>query len=68
MKVILPSNWFGICIMLLAIALVITVPFVLVLWLMLKVAPAYVALPLAMLASLVSFLGTVKYRPEQKQP
>lgn len=65
---ILPSNWFGICIMLLAIALVITVPFVLVLWLMLKVAPAYVALPLAMLASLVTFLGTVKYRPEQKQP
>jgi len=66
MKVILPRNWFGVCIMLLAIALVIAVPFTLVLWLMLEVAPAYVALPLAMLASLVSFLGTVKYRPNEE--
>lgn len=62
MKITLPNNGFGMAIMLTAIALVATVPFVLALWLILKVAPWWVAAPVALAASFVALLVTVKRR------
>lgn len=62
MKITLPNNGFGLVIMLIAIALLATVPFVLALWLALKVAPWWVATPVAIAASFVTLLVTVKHR------
>jgi hypothetical protein len=61
-KIKLPNNGFGVAIMLTAIALLGTVPFVLTLWLTLKVAPWWVATPVAITSSLVTLLLTVKRR------
>jgi len=60
MKIILPNNGLGLSIMLAAIALVAIVPFVLSLWLALKVMPWWVAIPLAIAASFITLLATVK--------
>ena len=60
--IILPRNGFGATIMLLVIALVGTIPFTITLWLSLKVAPWWVAIPLACAASLVTLLCTVKLK------
>lgn len=62
MKITVPNNGFGLAIMLTAIALLGTVPFVLALWLTLKVAPWWVATPIAISASFVTLLLTVKRR------
>jgi len=61
-KVILPNNGWGVAIMLAALSLLAIIPFVLTLWLSLKVAPWWVATPLASAASLLTLLLTVKYR------
>lgn len=62
MKIILPNNGFGAAIMVTAVTLVVTIPFVLTLWLSLKVAPLWVAAPVATAASFVMVLLTVKFR------
>lgn len=62
MKIKLPNNGFGVAIMLTAIALIGIVPFVLTLWLALKVAPWWVAAPIAISSSLITLLLTVKRR------
>lgn len=62
MKITLPNNGFGVAIMLTAISLVGIVPFVTALWLTLKVAPWWVALPVSVAASFVTLLLTVKRR------
>ena len=61
-KILLPDNYFGFLIMLVLIALVDIVPFVLVLWLVLLVAPWWVAVPVALAASLVSLLLLVNFK------
>jgi hypothetical protein len=48
--------------MLLLIALCAIVPFVLVLWLVLQAAPWWVAVPIALAASMVSVLRLVNFR------
>lgn len=53
--IILPSNGFGVVVMLCMMALAAIVPFVVVLWLMLEFAPWWVASPFAIAASVVSF-------------
>jgi hypothetical protein len=60
--IILPNNGFGVAIMLCLMALAAIVPFVVVLWLMLYVAPWWVAVPVAIAASMLSFLRLVKFR------
>jgi hypothetical protein len=57
----LPSNGFGVVIMLCLMALAAIVPFVVVLWLMLEFAPWWVAIPVAIAASVVSFSKLVKF-------
>jgi hypothetical protein len=59
--IILPSNGFGVVIMLCLMALAAIVPFVVVLWLMLEFAPWWVAIPVAIAASMVSFSKLVKF-------
>lgn len=59
MIVKLPRNGFGVTIMLIALLLVATVPFTIVFWLMLKIAPWWVATPLAISASVVTLFLTV---------
>ena len=61
-KILLPNNYFGLLIMLLLIALCAIVPFVLVLWLVLQAAPWWVAVPIALAASMVSVLRLVNFR------
>ena len=61
-KIMLPNNYFGLLIMLSLIALCAIVPFVLVFWLMLQAAPWWVALPIALAASLVSVLRLVNFK------
>jgi len=62
MKITLPNNGFGQIIMLIAIALLAIVPFVLALWLTLKISPWWVATPIAIATSFVTLLLTVKSR------
>jgi hypothetical protein len=62
MKITVPNNGFGLAIMLTAIALLGVVPFVLALWLTLKFAPWWVAGPVAIIASFMTLLLTVKRR------
>jgi hypothetical protein len=62
MKVILPNNGFGILLMLVAILLIVAVPFALTYWLVGLIAPWWVALPCSLLASLIAFLTTVKFK------
>jgi hypothetical protein len=59
--IILPSNGFGVVVMLCLMALAAIVPFVVVLWLMLEFAPWWVAIPVAIAASMVSFSKLVKF-------
>jgi hypothetical protein len=61
-KILLPNNYLGFLIMLTMIALCAIVPFVLVLWLVLLVAPWWVALPIALAASVVSALRLVNFK------
>lgn len=61
-RVILPNNWIGISIMLLAIALLQVVPAAVTLWLVSLVAPWWVAVPCAVAAGLVVMLLTVKFK------
>jgi hypothetical protein len=61
-KILLPANYLGLLIMLILIALGAIVPFVLVLWLVSLVAPWWVAVPIALAASLVSVLLLVKFK------
>jgi len=61
-KILLPANYFGLLIMLVLIALAFIVPFVLVLWLVSLVAPWWVAVPVALAASLVSMLLRVNFK------
>ena len=60
--IILPDNGFGVAIMLCLVILAAIVPFVIVLWLMLYVAPWWVAVPVAIAAAIVSFLKLIKFR------
>ena len=60
--ILLPSNGFGVAIMLCLMALAAIVPFVVVLWLVLEFAPWWVAVPVAIAASVVSFLRLVKFK------
>jgi hypothetical protein len=61
-KILLPNNYFGLLIMLLLIALCAIVPFVVVLWLVSQAAPWWVALPIALAASMVSVLRLVNFK------
>jgi hypothetical protein len=61
-KILLPDSWFGFLMTLFLIALVCIVPFVVALWLTLLVAPWWVAVPIALAASLASFLVSVKFK------
>jgi hypothetical protein len=61
-KILLPNNYFGLLIMLLLIALCAIVPFVLVLWLVLQAAPWWVAVPIALAASMASVLRLVNFK------
>jgi hypothetical protein len=61
-KILLPSGYFGLLIMLALIALGAIVPFVLALWLVLLVAPWWVAVPIALAVSLVSVLLLVNFK------
>ena len=61
-KILLPNNYFGLLIMLVLIALAAIAPFVLVLWLVLLVAPWWVAVPIALAVSLVSVLLLVNFK------
>jgi hypothetical protein len=61
-KILLPNNSFGLMIMLALIAFGAIVPFVLALWLVLLVAPWWVAVPVALAASLVSVLLLVNFK------
>jgi len=61
-KILLPNNYFGLLIMLVLIALAFIVPFVLVFWLVLLVAPWWVAVPIALAASMVSVLLLVNFK------
>lgn len=68
MKIMLPNNNFGLLIMLALIMLALIVltgivPFVVVLWLSMKVTPLWVAFPIAVSASLITLLLRVKRRP-----
>ena len=62
MKIELPNNGYGIAIMLTVMALIAIVPFVIALWLTLKIAPWWVAVPVAAVASVTAFIITVKPR------
>jgi hypothetical protein len=61
-KIILPNNNFGLFLMLAILALILIVPFVLTLWVVLLIAPWWVALPVSLAASLFSFLVIVKIK------
>jgi hypothetical protein len=61
-KILLPNNYFGLLIMLVLIALCAIVPFVLILWLVLQAAPWWVAVPIALAASMVSVLRLVNFK------
>ena len=61
-KILLPNNYFGLLVMLVLIALCAIVPFVLVLWLVLQAAPWWVAVPIALAASLISVLRLVNFK------
>jgi hypothetical protein len=61
-KILLPNNYLGLLIMLVLIALGAIVPFVVVLWIVLQAAPWWVALPIALAASLVSVLLLVNFK------
>jgi hypothetical protein len=61
-KILLPNNYFGLLIMLVLIALCAIVPFVLALWLVLQAAPWWVAVPIALAASMVSVLRLVNLK------
>ena len=60
-QVILPDNWIGISIMLLAVALLLVVPAVVTLWLVSLVAPWWVAVPCAVAAGLLTVLRFVHF-------
>jgi|DEB19_MinimDraft_3_1074340.scaffolds.fasta_scaffold05744_10 hypothetical protein len=62
MKIMLPNNNFGLLTMLVLIALTGIVPFVVALWLSMKVAPLWVAFPIAISTSLITLLLVVKRR------
>lgn len=62
MKVTLPNNKFGVTMMLLLIMCVVLVPLSVVLWLVSRIAPWWVAAPCAITASLIAFLCTVKFK------
>lgn len=57
----LPPNNFGLALALLAILLICLVPFVVVLWLVLFLAPWWVAVPAALAASLTSLILLVRF-------
>jgi hypothetical protein len=61
-KILLPAGYFGLLIMFALIALGAIVPFVLALWLVLFVAPWWVAVPIALAASLISVLLLVNFK------
>jgi hypothetical protein len=61
-KILLPNSYLGFMIMLVLIALCAIVPFVLVLWLVLQAAPWWVAVPIALAASMVSVLRLVNFK------
>jgi hypothetical protein len=61
-KILLPNNSFGLIVMLVLIALGAIVPFVLALWLVSLVAPWWVAVPVALAASMESVLLLVKFK------
>ena len=61
-KIILPNNTFGVIIMLFLMLLVILVPLSVTGWLVSLIAPWWVAVPCALLASLVTSLVTIKYK------
>ena len=62
-KILLPNNNFGACLMLVVVILVATVPFIVAAWLMLFIAPWWVAWPLALLVEMIVFLKVVKFKP-----
>lgn len=59
-KIILPNNNFGTMLMLAAILLIIVSTLTVSFWLVSLLAPWWVALPCSLLASLLTFLFTVK--------
>ena len=62
MQITLPKNAFGYAIMLTLILLIAVIPFVLTVWLFRGLAPWWCYLPMAIAASLLSLLFTVKRR------
>ncbi len=58
----LPPNNFGLILFLISLILLAIVPFVLVIWLALFLAPWWVALPLALSASVLSLIFGVKWK------
>lgn len=61
-KITLPNNGLGIFLMLCVFLAVVTIPFVLTLWLVSLVAPWWVAVPCGFAASLAAFLSTVEFK------
>lgn len=61
-NITLPSNGLGVMIMLLLLALIVVVPFSVTFWAVGLMAPWWVALPLAWLASITTFLLLVKFK------
>lgn len=62
MKILLPNNVFGQSVMLALIVLLIVVSLATVYWAVSLVAPWWVALPTSLLAALVTFILTVKFK------
>ena len=62
MKILLPDNGFGYLLMVALVLAIISVPLVVVGWLVSLIAPWWVAVPCALASSLVAFLVTVKFK------
>ena len=60
--IILPNNNFGCAIMTILLALLFIVPFTLTAWLVLLIAPWWVAGPLALLVAVVTFVKLTKFK------
>lgn len=60
-KILLPNNTLGALVMLVILLLTAIVPFVVVAWLVLLIAPWWVAGPVALFVSIVFFFKVVKF-------
>ena len=61
-KIILPNNNFGCAIMCILLVLLFIVPFTLTAWLVLFIAPWWVAGPLSLLVATITFIKVAKFK------